>query len=137
MAKKWKKRTLPKRIAGVKVPKSLRKGVGKLMATQTGRTIAAEALTAAAAVLAANLASGKGRRALSRIAEADVPGGAISAGSALQYALGEGVRSFSEALQRGKAMADAKAAWPALEEAEPEAAASKKKSKTGEPAVTH
>jgi len=54
MAKKAK---LPKKIAGVKVPKKLRKGGGSLLAlieSPIGRRVAADALIAVAGVLAGN-----------------------------------------------------------------------------------
>jgi hypothetical protein len=51
-----KRNTVPKRIAGVKVPKSVRRGLKDLAASQTGRTVIAEALLAAGAALAATQA---------------------------------------------------------------------------------
>lgn len=52
MAKKKKRKSLlPKRIAGVKVPKSVRKGrLGELLASRTGQALLAEAVMAAGAV---------------------------------------------------------------------------------------
>ena len=50
MAKKTK---VPKRLAGVKIPRSLRRGLRDLARTQSGKTILAEALIAAGGVLAA------------------------------------------------------------------------------------
>ena len=49
MAKKTK---VPRRIAGVKLPKPLRRGLKDLARTQNGRTVLAEALVAAGGVLA-------------------------------------------------------------------------------------
>jgi hypothetical protein len=59
MAKK-RKSLLPKRIAGVKVPKSVRKGAfGQLLASRTGQALLAEAIMAAGAVGVAKQASDK------------------------------------------------------------------------------
>lgn len=51
MAKKRNK--VPKRIAGVKVPKAVRRGLKDLARSQDGKTVIAEALLAAGAALAA------------------------------------------------------------------------------------
>lgn len=122
MAKKMKK-ALPKRVAGVKLPKPLRRGVRQFLKTQHGRTLAMEAVAATAALAAGGKHAAKHAPKLS--GDADPVGAASSMASAFSYALGEGVRSFTEALQQGKARADAKAAWPAVE---PEDGGAKKKS---------
>ena len=79
MAKKRKNKTkLPKRIAGVKIPKALRKSVPSVIAlldTPHGREAAAAALSAAAATL---LGTHQGRHAM-----ADAGGAAAGAGSTL------------------------------------------------------
>src|SRR4051794_40185296 len=51
-----KRKSVPKRIAGVKVPKAVRRGLKDLAASQDGRTVIAEALLAAGAALAASQA---------------------------------------------------------------------------------
>jgi hypothetical protein len=51
-----KRNSVPKRIAGVKVPKAVRRGLKDLAASQTGRTVIAEALVAASAALAVSQA---------------------------------------------------------------------------------
>jgi hypothetical protein len=51
MAKKRNK--VPKRIAGVKLPKTVRRGLKTLAKSQTGKTVLAETLLAAGAALAA------------------------------------------------------------------------------------
>jgi hypothetical protein len=109
MAKK-NKGFLPKRIAGVKVPKVVRKGrLGELLASRTGQALIAEAIMAAGAVGAAKKAKdspgtrkamrqmmGKAGRAGDHAAK-DVG----AAGATLTYALGEAARSFADALHRG------------------------------------
>jgi hypothetical protein len=61
MAKKKHKSVLPKRIAGVKVPKSVRKGpLGQLLASRTGQALIAEAIMAAGAVGVAKQANDNG-----------------------------------------------------------------------------
>src|SRR5690606_17440674 len=96
--------------------KPLRKGVAQFLNSQDGRTIAMEAV-------AATLAAVGGKQAVKRSKEhddtrggaADPLGAASSMASAFSFAIGEGVRSFTAALQQGKARADARAAWPAAE----------------------
>src|SRR4051812_21450395 len=51
-----KKTKVPKRIAGVKVPKAVRRGLRDLAASQHGKTVLVEALGAVAAALAATQA---------------------------------------------------------------------------------
>jgi hypothetical protein len=78
MAKKKNKNKIPKRIAGIKVPKVLRKSSGPLvglLATPHGREAAAAALSAIAAALVGTPA---GRRMAG-----DAGGAAVGAGSAL------------------------------------------------------
>ena len=126
--KKSKKGALPKRIAGVKVPKRLRRDLNGLLGSKLGRSIVADALVAAGAAMVGTQAK-KGsqtRRLLHDHPPAGASGGALASGSsALAFALGEASRSFIDALHRGKAMADAKSAWPELKE--DEAAPAKKK----------
>jgi len=81
MAKKKRKALLPKRIAGVKVPKSARKGrFGELLASRTGQALLADALIGTVPMKA------RGGRD-SRGAEA-----------ALDAALGDAARAFIAAL---------------------------------------
>jgi hypothetical protein len=106
MSKK-SKRLLPKRIAGVKVPKKVRKGqVGEVLASKTGQALIAEAVMAVGALAAAKakdspkvrgaLASAKDKVLKAR----DHAGHDVGATRAtLTYALGEAVRSFSDALR--------------------------------------
>jgi hypothetical protein len=112
MAKNRKKSLLPKRIAGVKVPKSVRKGrMGAAITSPTGRAVLAEVLMAAAAVAGVKKFkdSPKARQVLHDVAERlrDVGGGvgkgaatAGAAGGAVTYALSEAARSFMDALER-------------------------------------
>ena len=122
-SKKKSKGFLPKKIGGVKVPRSVRRGrFGELLASQTGQTLIAEAVLGAGAV-AAGLAA-KDNPKLREIAH-DAKKKLAHAGddlrhsdSALVYALGEAARSFTEALRRGQgaeprsfATEEAEAAW--------------------------
>ncbi|MET0295157.1 MAG: hypothetical protein ABW042_09085 [Phenylobacterium sp.] len=117
MAKR-KKKAVPKRLAGVKIPKTMRQGLNDLLASKRGRALVAEAVMAAGAAIAAKKGH-VGRKTQNLLEEMqpgetakDKAGAAASVSSALAFALGEAGRSFADALQRGKAMADAKAAWP-------------------------
>lgn len=112
MAKKKRKTKslLPKRIAGVKVPKAVRKGrFGELLASRTGQVLIAEAIMAAGAVAGAKKAgeSPKARRmfhdAAERVRHAGDGGGREmgAASATLAYALGEAARSFADALRHG------------------------------------
>lgn len=128
MAKNSKK--LPKRVAGVKLPKPLRKGLASFLKSQQGRTLAMEAVAATIALTAGGKRAAKHISAPGQSGAADRLGAASSMASAFSYAVGEGLRSFTEALNQGKARADAKAAWPAID---PEDDGAKKKTvMTGE-----
>ncbi|HEX2561977.1 hypothetical protein [Phenylobacterium sp.] len=136
--KKSKKGSLPKRIAGVKVPKRVRRDLNGLLSSKLGRTIIADVLVAAGAAMVGTQAkqNSKTRQFLHDHPPGEAPaavrdgaGAAASGSSALAFALGEASRSFIDALHRGKAMADARAAWPELKEDEP--APAKKKPGSG------
>ncbi|RAK61437.1 hypothetical protein DJ021_17325 [Phenylobacterium hankyongense] len=115
MAKKTKS-FLPKRIAGVKVPKSVRKGrLGELLASRTGQALIAEALMAAGAVGAAKKTadSPKAQHLMADAADkmktlggdakhkaGDAKDKVEEAGSTFAFALGEAARSFAAALDR-------------------------------------
>jgi hypothetical protein len=110
-SRKKSKGLIPKRIAGVKVPKSVRKGrFGELLASKTGQAVIAQAILGAGAVAAGFKAkdSPKARKmahdAKHQVADKthDAKQGAAEAGSTLAYALGEAARTFAEAL-RGEA----------------------------------
>jgi hypothetical protein len=117
MAKKRKKYAVPKRVAGVKIPKSARRGLQQFIGTQGGRSLMAEAVGAlGAAVAASQMKAGSFTR--SRLEDADVAGAATSSTAAIKHALGEAVRTFNDNLRRGKMEADARAAWP--DEGEPQ-----------------
>lgn len=108
MAKRKKRKALlPKRIAGVKVPKSVRKGrLGELLASRTGQTLLAQAVVAAGAIGATKNA---GDAAVDKLSGAKdlgqrLKGGkdAAAAGGILAVALGEAARAFVRSLnQRG------------------------------------
>lgn len=111
MAKKKSKRIIPKRIAGVKVPKSVRRGrFGDLLASRTGQAMIAQAILGAGAVAAgigakkdpkARGFAAKGKDKIADTAQ-DATRQTAQAGSALAYALSEAARSFAEALRRGE-----------------------------------
>ena len=127
MARKKRKTLLPKRIAGVKVPKSVRKGpLGQLLASRTGQALLAEAIMAAGAVGVAKQAGDKPDQAeqnpplmggvvadaFRRWQDAGGHGHAdqdATAGS-VAYALGEAARVFVRALNERRA--DHRAAEP-------------------------
>jgi hypothetical protein len=101
---KKSKALLPKRIGKVKVGKSVRKGaLADVLTSKAGQALIAQAVLAVGAIGAAKLK--KSRKAQRAVAVAKVKTGEIGheAGAAtatLTYALGEAVRSFSEALHR-------------------------------------
>jgi hypothetical protein len=108
MAKK-SKNLLPKKIAGVKVPKTVRKGrFGEFLVSPAGQKLIAEAIVAAGAVAGAKKVkdSDKARDKFADVADrlqnlGDGAGkNASAAGGAIAYALGEAARSFADALQR-------------------------------------
>jgi hypothetical protein len=111
MAKKKKNKSLlPKRIAGVKVPKAVRKGrFAELIASKAGQALIAETIMAAGAIAGAKKASDspKARSFVHDTAEAVRDAGdsdKVDVGSAREvvaYAVGEAVRSFAEALRSG------------------------------------
>ncbi|RAK52160.1 hypothetical protein [Phenylobacterium deserti] len=100
MAKKRKKNSVPKRLAGVKIPKPLRKGLKRLAASQDGRTVLTEALAAAGAALIATqvLPGSAARRAASKHAPA-AKAAANKAGARVGGAFEEAARVFAEALR--------------------------------------
>jgi hypothetical protein len=106
MARK-SKALLPKRIGKIKVGKSVRKGaLADVLASKAGQALIAQAVLAIGAVATAKLKE-------NRRTQHAVPGGkakgaemghdASAATATLTYALGEAVRSFSEALHRAPA----------------------------------
>jgi hypothetical protein len=126
MAKK-KKSLLPKRIAGVKVPKSVRKGsIATAIASPTGKAVLGEILMAAAAVAGAKKVkdSPKARNALADVADRlrDAGDGvgsgtakATAAGGAVTYAVSEAARAFIDALERRRSEPDKQAMAPSAE----------------------
>lgn len=101
MAKKDKKTKVPKRIAGVKVPKDLRKKAKVALGLAENpivRELAAAALTAAAGALAA---SGQGKRAGAKAADqaGEAANEAKRAGSALKAAATDIALSMLDAFE--------------------------------------
>src|SRR5436309_876471 len=100
------KSLLPKRIAGVKIPKKVRKGqFAEILNSKAGQALIAEAVMAVAALAAAKKAkeSPKIRGAMADAKDKvfDTGKDANDSAATLTYALGEAVRSFSDALHRG------------------------------------
>jgi hypothetical protein len=93
---------VPKRVAGVKIPKAVRKGpVMDFVNSKTGRALLAEALTAAIGVLAFQRASADTRdRVRDKIKKgAGETGDALKRSTArLSFAFGEAVTAFRTAL---------------------------------------
>ena len=127
MAKNRKKTKglIPRKIAGVKVPKSVRKGrFGELLASKSGQALIAQAILGAGAV-AAGIKAKDSPKVRKFTADAkhrfeDAGQGAkdntADAGSTVAYAFGEAARTFVEALRRGEnrsfaAAEDAETAW--------------------------
>jgi len=97
MARKSKIK-LPKRVAGVKIPKAVRKGpVLQFVNSSAGRMLVAEALTAAVGLFAYKEAKGPNGEALERTAT-DAEEALKRNTARLTHAFGEGVRAFREAL---------------------------------------
>lgn len=107
---KKKKAGLPKRIAGVRVPKAVRKGrIADLLASRQGQALIAEAILGAGALAAGMKAKDDPKvRKLAKDAKGSVAhagddaAGAFGGGaSTLAYALSEAARAFAEALRNG------------------------------------
>jgi hypothetical protein len=99
---------VPKRIAGVKLPKPLRRGLRDLAASQNGRTVLVEALAAAGAALAASQAQpgSKTRKAAAEnapkvgAAAENLRARAGETRDATIAALEDAARSFTDTLRR-------------------------------------
>ena len=94
MAKQRKKNGVPKSIAGVKVPKRVRRGLKSLAASQEGRTVLTEALVAAGAALAAGGVTKK----IKDKGGASAAAAAFRA-SALATAFGAATQAFADTLR--------------------------------------
>ena len=114
MSKKSKSRSklkLPKEVAGVKVPKGLRKQAKTLLNlidTPAGRELAATGLTLAAASLVAKTSDGKAKSAVKAVAREVVAknrgadADAADLGAILSSAVAEGARRFLQGFEEGK-----------------------------------
>lgn len=130
MAKKIKIK-LPKRVAGLKIPKVVRKGpIGQFLNSGAGQVLVAEALVAASAMFAAtktdeNSPVAEGLRhpveGARRLSHAMADAGSDQT-ARLSHAFKEAGRAFREALQNGNA-----AAWAEGLETSPDEAGTKKK----------
>jgi hypothetical protein len=106
MAKNKSKSSLPKRIGGVKVPKSVRKGrLAALLASPKGQEILVGSLVALSGALAGKKVADDGgaKKAGRKMKALGLAGaaGAGAAGTTLSFALGEAARSFIDALHHG------------------------------------
>jgi hypothetical protein len=99
VSKSRSKIKVPKRVAGVKIPKAVRKGpVLQFVNSPAGKLLVAEALTAALAVFAYKQAEDGGERIKLSTRDAEQ---ALKRNTArLTHAFGEGVRAFREALSQ-------------------------------------
>jgi hypothetical protein len=103
-----KTKKVPKRIAGVKLPKNVRRGLRELAASQNGRAVLVEALTAAGAALATVKA--QPRSATRKVAAKQAPrakaaakqpdGQAADTRAAAIAAFEDAARSFTETLKK-------------------------------------
>jgi hypothetical protein len=83
MAKSRKKMAVPKKVAGVKVPKPVRRAVKALARSQNGRAVIAEALLAAGTALAAATAAPAARKTARTIKDSNLPNVAPAMAAAL------------------------------------------------------
>jgi hypothetical protein len=91
---------VPKRVAGVKIPKSVRKGpVLQFVNSSAGKLLVAQALTAALGVFAYKTARGPTGEKL-KLKAKDAEESLKHNTARLTYAFGEGVRAFREALEQ-------------------------------------
>lgn len=116
MAKKSKSKSksklkLPKEVAGVKVPKGLRKQAKNLLQiidSPAGRELAAAGLTLAATALAAKTTDSKTKGTAKAVAREVVgkaraaEGDAADLGAILSAAVAEGARRFIQGFEEGK-----------------------------------
>jgi hypothetical protein len=140
MAKKLK---IPKRIAGVKIPKTIRKGaVGQFLRSSAGQVLLAEALLLAGGALAGRRMNGEAGEALRHPVDTLKKAGraAVTRGNSPRHALDDASarfsRAFSEAVRTFRAVLEEQdsagvAAMPEVgpaQQTEPPADAGKKKS---------
>lgn len=113
MTKKRKKTAVPKRIAGVKVPKPVRRGLRRLADSQDGKRVIAEALLAAGAALVAHQAQpGSESRRLATGAAKKMKGKASTASAATAFRAGALASAFGQATQAFAAALSREAAAP-------------------------
>jgi hypothetical protein len=141
MAKK-SKALLPKRIGKVKVAKSVRKGaLADVLTSKAGQALIAQAVLAVGAIATVKLKNS--RKARGAVDPAKAKGDKVgldasAAAATLTYALGEAVRTFSEALQRAPADRSVGAdggAWAPLAPSPPTKAA-KPRARPAEPSIS-
>lgn len=124
MAKNSKSNCLPKRIAGVKVPKSVRKGpIADALASPDGQAVVAEIMTAAAAAAKRAKDSSVHRDTLADMADrlrtagdgSDKSGAADARTAAVAFAMAEAARAFENALTRRREAEEEANAGPSAE----------------------
>jgi uncharacterized protein (DUF1501 family) len=108
MAKKAKTRNrLPKRVAGVKVPKALRRGrLGRLLASPVGQAIIIESVVRTGEhMLSRGSSTGSALRGVvdrSGAAASDLGGQAAEQSSQVVYAMRQAARAFIDAMQEDR-----------------------------------
>jgi hypothetical protein len=148
MAKKLKIK-LPKRVAGVKIPKTVRKGpVSDFLNSSAGQIVIAEALVAAAGAFAIRNTDpdSPAGSALRHPVEGAKRAGRVTAHGAatakvrareqaerLSFALGEAVKTFRAAMEQEAPPEHAMRSSPEVIDVDAERAAKKKHSPSGEP----
>lgn len=103
MANKRKKASVPKRLAGVRIPKPVRRALKDLAASKSGRAAISEALVAAGAMLAVPQVKpkGKDRRPKGELAPDAVPVRPPAGnGAEARMAFEEATRSFTDTLRK-------------------------------------
>lgn len=128
MAKKKNKTKIPKRIAGIKIPKSLRKSGGPiigLLATPHGREAAAAALSAAATAL---IGTPAGRQAAGEAGSAAAGAGSALVGGleSVGQAAGAALRQAAQSVLPSAVTDDANRDASDTASAQPKASLSKK-----------
>ena len=129
MAKKKHKLRIPKRIGGVKIPKSVRKGdIGAFLNSNTGQAMMGQAVLLATAAIAGRETheeSGVRQTLKHPGRKLAAAGDALSDPSdRMKYAFGEALRAFREAIAAGGGDQEP---WPEPRAIEPSEGGSKKK----------
>jgi hypothetical protein len=133
MGKKLKIK-LPKRVAGVKIPKAVRKGpIGQFLNSSAGQLVVAQALVAVAGAFAAKEMDEPPRDALRHPIESAKRGMRAVQPDRLSFALSAAARAFRDAMQSDGEYAHARAGA----QDEPAPPAKKKSSTPADAPVPH